>query len=154
MPVLYFAYGSNMSGARLRSRIASAEVVGPAFLKDMEMLFNKRGSDGSGKANLVESPGGVTWGVLWKISPRDLDTLDKVEGGYDRVAVQAWKSDGNVVGAVTYVSGRLSDDPRAYEWYKEIVIAGAREHDLPRDYIAYLERFPSKPGGTESEAIG
>ena len=144
MKILYFAYGSNMSSKRLRSRVTSAELIDPAFLKDVRMLTNKRSKDGSGKANLVESPGDVTWGVLYEIDVQDLDTLDKVESEYDRVTLKVWKPDGNVVKAVMYISTNLTDDPRAYEWYKEFILAGAKESNLPKDYIAYLEGLPSK----------
>ncbi len=154
MRILYFAYGSNMSSARLHSRVASAKIIGPAFLKDRRMLFNKHSKDSSGKANLIESPGDVTWGVLYEIDIQDLGTLDKVEGGYKRIPVQVWKSDGKTVEAVTYVSTELTDDHVAYEWYKDLLIAGAREHNLPQDYIAYLERLPSKPDRVKSDTAG
>ena len=144
MRILYFAYGSNMLSSRIHSRVTSVELIGPAFLKDVRMLFNKRSKDRSGKANLVESPGNVTWGVLYEIDVQGLDTLDKVEGGYNRLNVQVWKTDGNVVKAVTYISANLTDDTRAYEWYTEIILSGAKESKLPKDYIAYLERLPSK----------
>ena len=153
MRMLYFAYGSNMSSARLRSRVVSAELMGRALLKDRKISFNKRSRDGSGKANLVESPGAMTWGVLYDIDSQDLKTLDEVEGGYERVTVRVWKTYGNVVEAVTYVSTNLTDDPRAYECYKELVLSGAREHNLPRDYIAFLEELPSKPSN-KSETAG
>ncbi|GIV89167.1 MAG: hypothetical protein KatS3mg055_1685 [Chloroflexus sp.] len=144
MKVLYFAYGSNMSLERLRSRIASVKVIGRAFLKDWNMVLNKRSRDGSGKANLVESPGDVTWGVLYEIHNSDLDTLDRVEGGYQRITVQVQQPDGTVVEAVTYISGNLTNDPRPYRWYKELILSGAREHNLPQDYIARLEGLPVK----------
>lgn len=153
MRILYFAYGSNMSSECLRSRIASAELIGPAFLKDRRMLFDKRSKDGSGKANLVESPGTVTWGVLYEIDVQDLDTLDKAEGGYERVTVRVWNPDGNVVEAVTYISTNLTDDLRAYKWYKEFILSGARENNLPQDYIAYLEGLPMK-SNSNSETAG
>jgi len=154
MQVLYFAYGSNMSSGHPRSRIVSAKRVGFAYLKDKKMLFNKRSVDVSGKANLTDSPGDVTWGVLYELDIQDLDTLDRVEGGYDRITVQAWKPDGDIVEAVSYISANLTDDPVAYEWYKEIVVAGAREQNLPQDYVSYLERLPSKPDGNKSETAG
>lgn len=153
MRVLYLAYGSNMSSARLRSRVASAEMTGRALLKDRKISFNKRSRDGSAKANLVESPGAVTWGVLYDIDSQDLNTLDELEGGYERVTVQVCKPDGNIVEAVSYVSTNLTDDPRVYESYKELVLSGAREHNLPRDYIAFLEQLPSKPSN-KSETAG
>jgi cation transport regulator ChaC len=123
-------------------------------LKDRRISFNKRSNDGSGKANLLERPGDVTWGVLYEIDFKDLKMLDRVEAGYERVTVQVWKLDGNVVEAVTYVSANLTDDPRAHEWYKGLVLSGAREHNLPQDYVAYLERLPSKPDRTKFETAG
>lgn len=57
----YFAYGSNMSVSRLQSRITIEEDVGAAYLEGWQMVFNKRGRDGSGKANLIANPDFVTW---------------------------------------------------------------------------------------------
>jgi len=153
MRVLYFAYGSNMSSERLRSRISFMQIISRALLKDWKVVFNKRSNDGSGKANLVESPGAVTWGVLYEIDVQDLDTLDKIEAGYEHTTVRIWTPDGNVVEAVTYISENLTDDPRAYKWYKELILSGARENNLPQDYIAYLEELPVKPN-SDSETAG
>ena len=153
MQALYFAYGSNMSSERLYSRIASVKVVGRAFLKNMRVMFNKRSKDGSGKANLVESSGCEAWGVLYEIDIQDLYMLDRVEGGYDRATAQVWKCDGKAVEAVMYVSTNLTDDPRAYDWYKALVLSGARENKLPQYYIVYLEGLLSKPS-VESETAG
>lgn len=143
--ILYFAYGSNMLSKCLRSRIGFVKTLGLAFLKDRKVVFNKRSKDGSGKANLVQSPGDITWGVLYEINVEGLDKLDKLEGGYARVNVQIWLPSNNMVEAVTYISDNLTNDPRPYKWYKEIVLSGAREHNLPQDYIAYLEEIPVKP---------
>jgi len=79
--------------------------------------------------------------------------LDKVEGGYERVIVKVLRTDGDVVEAITYESEDLTDDPRAYEWYKEIILSGARENNLSLDYIAYLEGLPAKPN-SDSGAAG
>ena len=150
--VLYFAYGSNMSSERFRSRGASAKLVGPAFLKNKRVVFNKLSRDGSGKANFMESPGDVAWGVLYEIDAQDLDKLDKIEGGYERVTVQVCRADKNVFEAIAYISTNLTDDPRACKWYKEIILSGARENNLPQDYIAYLETLPAKPNSNSEPA--
>lgn len=152
--VLYFAYGSNMLSERLCSRVLSAKAIGCARLEDWRLVFNKRSIDGSAKANLIESLGDTTWGVLYEIDAQDLERLDRVEGGYKRISVRARKSDGETVEAVTYVSAELTDEQIAYDWYKDTVITGAREHNLPQEYIAYLERLPSKPDRTNSETAG
>lgn len=151
MRILYFAYGSNMCTKRLYSRIGSARARGQGFVTDKTVLFNKRSADGSGKANLSFSPGRTAWGVLYEIETHDVNTLDRVEGGYDRVLVQVYRPTGDLVVAVTYVSTRLTKEPAASEWYKRLIIQGAREHNLPREYIAYLEQLPLKPKKIKSK---
>ena len=144
--VLYFAYGSNMWSERLCSRVPSAKTIGRAILEDWKLMFNKRSKDGSAKANLIESPGDTTWGVLYEIGTQDLDALDRAEGGYKRISVSTRTSDEKTVEAVTYVSTKLTDDHTAYAWYKDTIIAGAREHKLPQEHISYLKQFPTRPG--------
>lgn len=151
MKIRYFAYGSNMSSARLRSRIPSVKVVGQAYLKDRKVLFNKLSTDGSGKANLVESPGDVTWGVLYEMNDSDVEQLDRIEKGYQRIKIRVWQPDGETLEAVTYQSTQLTDDPVAYDWYKDLLITGAREHHLPQNYITYLEQLTAKPDKTKSK---
>ncbi len=68
---LYFAYGSNMTSARLRARIPSARSVGAARIDGRRLVCNKRGRDGSGKANLCASPGGEAWGVVYEVDAAD-----------------------------------------------------------------------------------
>lgn len=143
--LVYFAYGSNMNTKRIRSRVPLATVIGRARLLDKRMVCNKKGEDGSGKANLVDSPGDLVWGVLYEVDLAKLDKLDQAEGGYQRTKLQVWTEQGNPVTAEVYVSKKLAADPMPYDWYKKLIIAGAREHQLPRDYLEYLEQLPSKP---------
>ena len=73
-----------------------------------------------------------------------MNKLDRIEGGYERVTVRVRQPNGNVVEAVTYISDELTKDARPYSWYKKLIISGAREHNLPQDYIVYLEGIPVK----------
>jgi hypothetical protein len=57
MSVLYFAYGSNLKWTRMRQRIPSARREAIAFLDRYRLVCNKRGRDGSAKANLVRAMG-------------------------------------------------------------------------------------------------
>ncbi|MBN1294614.1 MAG: gamma-glutamylcyclotransferase [Candidatus Latescibacteria bacterium] len=147
MKVLYFAYGSNMLITRLRSRISSAKLIDIGFLNGYKVLFNKCSKDGSGKANLIESPGDVTWGVIYEIDEQDTNKLDIFEGGYNREIFQICNKENIAVSAFVYLSSDLTNDERAYEWYKEIILKGARENNLPKNYISYLEKLPSKVNG-------
>ncbi len=106
-------------------------------------MCNKRGRDGSGKANLVEAPGETVWGVLYRVSERQLDELDRFEGGYTRLVLEVHTGD-VTHRAWTYVSLRLTEDPRPFDWYKQLMLAGAREHGLPEEWLARLHALPER----------
>lgn len=142
---MYFAYGSNMHTKRLRSHVPSATVIGPAKLLDKRLVFNKKSSDGSGKANVVDSPDDLVWGVLFEVDSTELAALDLAEGGYERTSLEVWTPDGNPVVGQVYASTQLTPNPLPYDWYKTLVVAGASEHQLPREYLDYLQDLPSKP---------
>lgn len=143
--VTYFAYGSNMKAERVRRRAPSARAIGRARLLHKCMMCNKQGDDGSGKANLVDSPGAVVWGVLYKLAPLELAELDQAEGGYQRVTLTALGEQGEPVEAEVYVSTTLTADSTPYDWYRDLIVQGALEHGLPEDYVERLTRLVAKP---------
>jgi len=106
--------------------------------------------DLSAKCNLVESnDSAVSYGVLYELLARDKPSLDAIEGlgnGYREALVQL-QLDGTSYEPFVYVADMLYIDSslRPYHWYKEIVLAGARYHRLPDDYIAELAAVQSIP---------
>jgi hypothetical protein len=140
---LYFAYGSNLSLARMRERVAGAEAVGAARLDGFRLCLDKCGRDGSGKANLREDANDVVWGVLYRFDPREWSRLDACEPGYERIAVSVVLG-GAAVDALTYRSLDLTQDPVPFAWYKRLLVEGARAHALPGDWIRHLEALPSR----------
>jgi len=134
-----------MSSERLRSHVCFARAIGRAKLLDKRMVCNKKGEDGSGKANLIESPGDAVWGVLYEVDSAELDKLDSAEGGYHRMSTQSITKGNNPLEVEVYISTKLTADPTPYEGYKKVILRGAREHELPTGYLQYLEQLPSKP---------
>jgi len=151
MSTLYFAYGSNMVTAQMQERIASAQVYGVGSLKGWKVICNKRSKDGSGKANLVQAEGHLTWGVLYEIDEADLEKLDRIEGGYQRITVTIDTEQSIPTSAETYISEDVTDHPVAYDSYKALIIAGAEEHHLPRAYITSLQELPERPAEVSQE---
>ena len=143
--MFYFAYGSNMLSSRLGRRVPSAKIIGRASLYNWIVNFSKKSIDGSGKANLIEKDGFVTWGCLYEIDDNEIEILDKIEIGYTRKTVNVRKIDGESVIAEIYISDDLIDIPVAFDSYKNKLIQGALEHDLPQDYVQFLKQLPSKP---------
>jgi gamma-glutamylcyclotransferase (GGCT)/AIG2-like uncharacterized protein YtfP len=143
MRALYFAYGSNLSSARLRLRVASARVVGAACLRGYRLTCDKRGADGSGKANLCSDAAGRVWGAVYALDPADWPVLDACETLYTRIGVRVEARDRELT-AQTYRSDALTGDPVPFAWYRRLILEGAREHDLPEDYLRALEALPSR----------
>ena len=142
---LYFAYGSNLSSARVRQadRAPSARLVGTASVSGHTLIWCKRGADGSGKCTLArsENRGDGVWGVLWEIDDADVARLDAIEGpGYERVEVTITTGNQKML-ALTYIARATHLDPslEPAPWYRALVVAGAREHGLPAAWIRRLE---------------
>ena len=146
MSELVFAYGSNMCSGRLRDYKVSPEGVGrAALLREYRLRFNKLSvKDNSGKANVEPYSKGEVWGVLYSIPDADLSTLDAGEGrGYFKMRLPISLAGGGTMETWVYLASKPSHDSalRPYIWYKRFLVEGAREHLLPPEYIADLERI-------------
>lgn len=142
--MFYFAYGSNMSSRRLRQRVPSARPVGTAALAGHRLSFRKIGRDGSGKCDIVDTGllDDVAWGVLFRIEPQHRPALDAAEDlgrGYALRQVDVAGVDGGLISAFTYAALRVDESLQPFDWYREHVLRGAREHGLPRPYVAAIE---------------
>ncbi|QSP94680.1 gamma-glutamylcyclotransferase [Marinobacter salinisoli] len=138
--MLYFAYGSNMSLARLRARVPSALALGQYRLHQHDLRFHKACHDGSAKcdAYFTSNVRDVIYGALFNIDPDEKPVLDKAEGlgfGYDEKTVDVLAVDGRPVRAVTYVATHIDTTLKPYSWYMNHVLIGAQETALPLEYI-------------------
>lgn len=146
MSCLVFAYGSNMCRERMINRVSSAIPLGTGVLQRHRLTFHKRGMDGSAKANAfyTGSACDATWGVLFRIDVTQKPMLDQFESvgvGYETVMKGIQTAGGKVVQAWTYIalSVAVEGGLKPFTWYKDFVIQGARQHDLPSEYIRILQ---------------
>jgi gamma-glutamylcyclotransferase len=141
----YFAYGSNMSLARLAARVPSARLLGVATLAGHALRFHKPGSrDGTGKCDAFATgrADDVVAGALYSMFGSELPQLDAVEGagrGYERRKVPVRTAEGATVDAETYIATATAPGLRPLDWYKEHVLRGARALGLPPAYVAAIE---------------
>jgi hypothetical protein len=70
--MLYFAYGSNLNRAGMRSRCPAAAPLGRALLRDHALVFRRW-------ADVVPAPGCSVAGALWRITPACETALDDYE---------------------------------------------------------------------------
>lgn len=139
-----FAYGSNMLYARMRDRCSSAESLGVAELNGYMLRWHKRSKkDGSGKCDIVSasSPQKRVFGVLYRVAMHQECLLDKAEGlgkGYTEIKIHVLCK-GKWFAAKAYQATDIDHTLKPYSWYRALVVAGAREHCLPEEYISRLK---------------
>jgi gamma-glutamylcyclotransferase len=142
--VWYFAYGSNLSKQRMQQRIGVIPVSQRAFLRDYGLTFNARVGQ-EFYANIVLSRGDVVRGVVYRCNPTAMAVLDRYEGVaqgcYRRAAVEVETEDGGRILAEVYIAGEkyVSENGRPNAFYLGLIIAGAKEHRLPDQYIHWIE---------------
>ncbi|MEL6545912.1 MAG: gamma-glutamylcyclotransferase family protein [Myxococcota bacterium] len=145
---LYAAYGSNLHPLRLNARIPTARFRYCTVLRGYALRFDKPGSDGSAKANIVRRAQARVNVAVYAMG-RSMETLDGIEGsGYDRVPVVL--ADGQT--AWTYVANRTKADLAPFGWYRDLIWAGARYHRFERSYCERIENIEVRRDRNETRA--
>jgi gamma-glutamylcyclotransferase len=145
--VLCFAYGSNMLTKRIRARVSSASVLCTGFISGHRLTFDKISRDRSGKcdAEHTKARSDRVYGVVYEIDVRQKGYLDAAEGlgtGYaEKIATVTAKH--KEITASLYYATQKDAVLKPYHWYKEFVLAGAREHNLPDAYVEQIESVDS-----------
>jgi gamma-glutamylcyclotransferase (GGCT)/AIG2-like uncharacterized protein YtfP len=145
--MLYFAYGSNMEKTQMQKRCPSHKFISVARLEHYTLAFT-RYSDrwGGGVADLLPERGKVVHGVLYDISPSDLQLLDQYTGYphcYLRGDVFLETASKERLPAMTYFAvrqGVLKPSKR----YLDQILKGARAYHLPKDYIGFLKSIETE----------
>ncbi|GGK83292.1 hypothetical protein GCM10007941_37300 [Amphritea balenae] len=138
----YFAYGSNMSLARIRARVPGCVFKGRAVLARHQLRFHKKGRDGSAKCDAFYTGDNehVIHGVLFSLTTGERIVLDSYEGlgkGYERKQILL-QQDSLSFSAFLYYATAIDARLQPFNWYKQHVITGAEEAGLPSAYINYL----------------
>ena len=152
MTTLHFAYGANMSRAVMRKYAPGARVLGVAELARHRFVITA-----DGYASVEPARAQTVHGVLWRITPRDrvlLDAWENVEGGLYRGQTLVVRGPTGLVTALVYFA-RPGGEGRPKPGYVELVVAAAREWDLPESYIRALEAWAAThPAGPGPRKIG
>ena len=146
--LLYFAYGSNLPKAVVEQRVGPCERIGVAYITGYTLRFDKLSYiDHSGKCDAYYTGEAAdrVWGAVYRFSEDQIAAMDELEGpGYRRAAVKATMGE-RVVEADLYLARpeAVNPDLPLLDTYKACVLAGARELELPREYVDAIEAVPS-----------
>lgn len=136
--MLYFAYGSNLNRAAMQARCPGARALGAAVLEGHKFFV---GVDGWG--SVKPSKGEVVYGVLWRLTPRDIAALHAYEllhKGLYKVRHLPVRMGSRRLAAMVYLLRRRSPG-QPKPGYVEMIAASAREWQLPERYIRSVERW-------------
>ena len=144
--VWYLAFGANMHDSAFRERRGMRPLEWrPGRVRGYRLRFNLEGRP-KGKAapaNLSVDPQAEVWGVLYRITRRDLVHLDATEGvpgpRYRQLWVGAEDIDGRPLQAVTFVADSNAVDGNPSLRYITLLREGARAHGLPESYLRFLD---------------
>ncbi|HTO54750.1 MAG TPA: gamma-glutamylcyclotransferase [Myxococcota bacterium] len=140
----YFAYGSNLDpGTFLGRRRMVPTDTRIGRLENFELRFDLPVGPGErGVANVTALDGEQVWGVLYQLTHADAERLDHTEGvphgAYARLAVSVSDARGEAIAAFTYQSGRGVAGRKPSRRYLGLILAGARHHGLPAEYVTRL----------------
>jgi len=148
MKLNYFAFGSNLSSARLLQRLPLAEVSCVATLAGHRLCWRKNGRDQSGKCDIHQTGDAddLVYGVVYRVSPDEQIRLDEIEThgfGYERREVSVLNLNGGEIEVFTYYALDIDYTQQPFTWYKEHVLRGALEHGFPPHYVAEIRDTPS-----------
>jgi hypothetical protein len=152
---------------RLQRRCKSARVDCVASLPGYRLTFSKLSRDGSGKATLVSDAESRVFGVVFDIDQIDVAELDRIEGrgqGYERIAELAALTHPDVkpIAVTAYIAQDGYYDPalQPFDWYRDLVLAGAAQNNLPETYQTALRAIKAvsdpdleRRTGVEARAI-
>jgi cation transport regulator ChaC len=144
--VWYFAYGANMHDDAFRGRRKMQPTEWrPGRIRGYRLRFNLDGrpKGKSAPANISEDPDLEVWGVLYRITRRDLVRLNASEGipgwRYRPIQLPAEDIDGNGLTTFVYIAEGNRRDGNPSLRYLSLLREGARDRGLPTHWIAYLD---------------
>ena len=133
-----FLYGPDTLQARVYDRIGRSDVVGGALLPGFDLVFNKPNmkNKDEGLPNIAEAPEGAVFGVLYDLTPKQLETLDGYFGGYGRreLEVKLLGREGETRKATVWIARRVKSGLKPTQATLDSTQRGAKENGAPESY--------------------
>lgn len=141
----YFAYGSNLNKEQIYSRIGYVHSEYKVTLEGYSFIYNKKSKDGTSKANIEQSGDELTRGICYEIDLYQFDQLkNTAEKDYQDIEVWVKTDEGKYIIAKSFSAKNkfIITDTLPSPKYVKIILDGAKESQLPDDYISkYIAVF-------------
>ena len=148
----YFGYGSNISLTSLKAKGVDPISYEPAFLEGWELCFdlpNFFHIEG-GTGNIRPREDKTVHGVLYECLDEHLPILDELEAKgvcyvRKKMEVRTYHKRSAVAYIYIGIEDRRQEGQQPSQRYKNILVHGAKEMNLNKDYIESLESIEVKP---------
>ena len=144
--VWYFAYGANMHDSVFRERRSMRpDELRVGRIAGYRLRFNLEGRPigKAAPANISPDKEARAWGVLYRINRREMIRLNASEGvpgwRYRPIWLGAEDVGRNPLTVFTYIADGNEEDGNPSLRYLTLLREGARAHDLPDHWIAFLD---------------
>ncbi len=112
-------------------------------MPEWSLNFHKRSKDASGKCTIHRGVGDVHF-AIYTMSVEDKIILDNIEGlgdGYDEITLNI----PDIGPCFSYIAQSAFVDKSLvpYDWYKALVLAGAKFHGFPASYVRQVDATPA-----------
>lgn len=153
----YFAYGSNMSASVMEAECPSSRFIGRAQLPQHRLAFTRRSVlTGTGVADLIPDIECAVWGIVYELTPEDLESLDRKEGSgwaYERREVRVTTDDGAALDAAAYfvIEKAVEQIAPSAEYLQRLIDAG-HARGLPSGYLDAVAHGDAPPHSATAPA--
>jgi gamma-glutamylcyclotransferase (GGCT)/AIG2-like uncharacterized protein YtfP len=125
---LMFAYGSNLNVEQMAKRCPDAEPLGRMRLANWRLVFR-------GVADVIQEPGAICYGGVWRITPTCEVALDIYEGIgsglYRKEYIQIKRTPMGETEMLIYVMNSTGIMPPS-DYYLRVIKQGYRDHRMPK----------------------
>ena len=122
----------------MKNRCPSAKFIKRAYLENYQFVYDGYSLTRNGAvANIIKKEGEIVWGGIYEIDEDCLNKLDEYEGFpnvYKRERLKVKDDEGNEYECEVYLREQRKIGKPSEE-YKNIIIKGAKNCNLPDDYI-------------------
>jgi len=145
----YFGYGSNMDIDLLRRRIGNNTIIPVSYglLENYRLIFPR------GVGSVIPDDNYAVYGCVFLLTQEELKKLDVVEGyredrerslnSYNRDPIEIILPNTEKIIADIYIQVKDTEDLPSSN-YKQTIIKGANDCNLPREYIDWLENIETR----------
>ncbi|XP_005101773.1 gamma-glutamylcyclotransferase [Aplysia californica] len=145
----YFSYGSNLLRERILISNPTAKFRCVGRLNNYALQFDTPRFPGKPRwhgapATIEEKDGSYVMGCVWEINEAHTSNLDAQEALYHPIFVDVDLETGENVKCRSYqMNNDRTGDTLPSPFYIKVMIDGAKQNNMPAEYINFLENVPT-----------